>query len=408
MAVASKDILYAVQRRRVSYSRSDNPTLQFLHTSQSLPFTTQPYRDLVDKPGWKALVEKKLDASNPYTRYDVKQIPGVFRSYESGVSSGVKFVCNGDFVFTTDPSFLVSTADDNALRDLALARLKRKLSSRTNQVNVMIPLVEIRELRSVIRAIAYSTMDLIVALINIKKTKGKSAYKFAAHAWLAFSFGIRPTLIEANEILESIDSFIQKSGDGKFTDYGAAKKMWKTSATRTAAFGYNSTATFAGELFHQLSYRYTCGYSTPLKAANNYRLEDQFGLNFGAMVPAVWELTPFSWVFDYFSTIGAYLDDAFIADLTQTIYVVLTKKYVCNATFPVGRTVHGFNQSGYSSLTGRNHGFKAVYVQRTPLSSLPVRSLRFKTSDEIGKNAVNKLLNLTSVLVGGKAHSNRL
>lgn len=48
------------------------------------------------------------------------------------------------------------------------------------------------------------------------------------------------------------------------------------------------------------------------------------------------------------------------------------------------------------------------YTSRTLLSQLPSRQLRFKSVDEIGKNAINKVLNLASILVGGKAFSNRI
>jgi len=40
-----------------------------------------------------------------------------------------------------------------------------------------------------------------------------------------------------------------------------------------------------------------------------------------------------------------------------------------------------------------------LYFDRSKLSSLPYGSFRFKSVDEVGKNAVNKLLNLSALLI---------
>lgn len=399
---------YLAESRQVLYTRSDTPGVQTFSTRKVNPLVVSSYRDLVDRPDWKVLVSKRLNASNPYTRYEVKIIPSHFLTKEVGRMSNVLFNCDGSLVCSIDPTYLLNKADDNALMDLALARLKQKLSNRSNQVNLIIPAVELGELRGTIKAIAYSAVDLVHALIQIKKTKGKSAAQFASHAWLQWSFALSPTIAEAQEITESIDTFIQRSGGDSFTDYGAARKEWKSRSTAARAFGYNSTVELSGDLFHRLSYRYTAGYRTPLRGANDYSAREQFGLELGALVPALWELTAFSWLADYFGTIGAYLEDTFVSDQLNTDYVVRTKRYTCRGQYSPKSTYVGFNNGGTAYVSGRSPSFEVTETIRTPLAQLPRRQLRFKTVDEIGKNAINKVLNLGSILVGGKALSNAI
>ena len=160
-------------------------------------------------------------------------------------------------------------------------------------------------------------------------------------------------------------------------------------------------------LQHRLSYRYTAGYKLPFRSSNDYSVGKRYGLEIGALVPTLWELTAFSWLFDYFTTMGDYLEDTFITDLAQPIYVVLTKKYTCSGRYDVLPAVGSWVKSSY--IEGEQSTFDWTFVKRSSSGiSVPNRQLRFKTADEIGKNAVNKVLNLSSILVGGKAFSNRI
>jgi len=287
--------------------------------------------------------------------------------------------------------------------------LKKKLSSRSNQMNVLIPAVELHELRDTIRFLAFSATDLVYALLEIKKSKGKSAYKYAADAWLQYSFAIKPTLPDFKQIRESIDAFLKSSGDSKYTDYGAAKKVDRILNSRTFSFGLPSANQNANLLINRsLSYRFTCGYNVPMRGGNNYGADIQFGIEPGALIPALWELTSFSWLVDYFTTVGAFLDDTFVTDPVNTIYVNETKRIICDGHYALNlpTTAGGKLYNAYTS--GEGSSFRISYTKRSVLASLPTRSLRFKSADEISANAINKLLNLGSILAGGSSLSKGL
>lgn len=374
------------------------------------PCRLEEHRHLGNNPDWRVQVLKSENATTLYTRriIDFKPRSTLVTTQELIPGNSEKVSSVSRIRFANDPSdFVLENEEDTALRDLALKRLKQKLSSRSNQMNLLVPAAEIRELRGSIRAIAYAGIDVLKALIEIKKTKGKSAFQYASHAWLQFSFAISPTVGEVSDICGSIDDYLNDASGGRYTDYGAARKEWNTSAQTSVISAYGGNSPVKMQMRHKLSYRYTAGYKLPFRSSNDYSVGKRYGLEPGALVPTLWELTPFSWLYDYFTTMGDYLEDTFITDLAQPIYVVLTKKYTCHGAYNVLPAVGSWVKSSY--IEGEQSSFDWTFVKRSSSGlTVPQRQLRFKTSDEISKNAVNKLLNLSSILVGGKAFSNRI
>jgi hypothetical protein len=254
-------------------------------------------------------------------------------------------------------------------------------------------------MRGLLRALALSATDMIRALIVIKKSKGASAFQYASHAWLTWSFAVKPTVLEIQEVAQSIETFMAEQ-NAKFTDYGASKKQWITRAKQSSNTAYGTDAEWSAQLLHTLSYRYTCGYHPKVRSANDYGYGAHYGLEFGAMVPALWELTPFSWLWDYFGTMGDYLEDVFVSDSVNTIYVNLGRKYSVSGSIALDIRANELTTEMYKRV--KPGAFDFMQFDRSILSQLPTRQLRFKTTDEIGKSAVNKLLNLSSVLVGSR------
>jgi len=390
------------------YERGDTHVLTPWNSLSTGACSPYPKITGVLNPDYKVLISKRKDASGAYFRRQIVFVPKPVKLSHVYFNAGfnTNIYADGKMLYLLDPSTDEQSQDDLALKDLALGRLKRKLSSRSNQMNVMIPAVELREFRDLIKSLTFATTDLFHALISIKKSKGKSAAQFASHAWLNWSFALNPTLSDIKQLASTIDTSIKKSGGESFTDYGAAKKEWRSNWRGSNSSLYGCNSELINQVSHKLSYRYVAGYTTPLRSANNYNALDDFGLNVGSLVPALWELTAFSWLVDYFGTVGAYLEDTFVADGVNTFYVNCTKRYVYEGRLDIGRPLYGgTNTYGQSSLVGSRCTLSIT--DRSTLANLPTRSLRFKTADEIGKNAMNKLLNLGSILVGGRALSNK-
>lgn len=303
----------------------------------------------------------------------------------------------------------VEESEDASTRDLAVARLKRKLADRSNQMNTLVPMAEIKELRGLIRSLCLSSIDLVKMLLEIKKSKGRSAAKFASHAWLTFSFGLKPTVQDIDQLTSTINDIIMERGGENFTDYGAARKTWKSSVRGTTSSTAYCNSKWYGDMNHKLTYRAVAGYRTPIKSANVYDVADSLGLSFTSLPAVGWELIPFSWIVDYFTTTGAFLDDTFTSDGNTVIYCNVTSKYVCKGVYSASAPDISAWPRGSSTSGGSGSSFEWTLINRQNLgTTLPNRTLRFKTADEIGSNSVSKLLNLASVLVGGKAFSNNM
>jgi len=358
-------------------------------------------------PGWKGVIAKGLDATNPYKKerftYKPETIRGSNVTFPFKMDPAINYnvtshdLSIGRAIF---PSSQIFTSDDVGLRDLALARLKRKLSSHTKEFQALVPLAEVRDLRTTIVGVANQTMAIVKDLMRLKRggLPPQDLHKRAADAWLTWSFGISPTLSDIENLQQSIATYLA-ANDYSVVLVGASKKDWKSSykwENQVALYNANLTTVLDG--YHQLSYKYTAGFNLDIKSANNYGLSSHLGFEWTALPSVAWELTAFSWIFDYFSTVGAFLEDAFQSSPTTTRYILLNRRYNFEGQ------ISGYYTPDRSlcimerevCIPGKVTFFS---LDRSKLPALPTRSLRFKSVDEIGVNSVARLLNLASLLV---------
>lgn len=293
------------------------------------------------------------------------------------------------------------SATHDGTRDLALARFKNKLRSAVGDKNLIVPLVELRELRGTLRSTANMATNLMETLITIKRTRGRSAINYASDAWLNFSFGVKPLVNDAKEICETIETILLKADPSQRIEAGA-RRDWSSGRKVPGLIGAgNASIETSQDFHHTLTYKYIGGFDLSRQAANDYGVGSQFHLELGALIPAFWELVPYSWVVDYFTTMGAYLDDTFTASPGVSKYICLNRTYTCRL---IENTKHIQQKPivfpGTDLITSQQPGLIDVQYfefERTSIGALPSRSLRFKSVDEVGQNAINKLLNLASV-----------
>lgn len=375
-------------------------------SANQFSFATE-YIDRNSNPSWKIQLAKGQDASTSYTRRGGFLDPALLVG--STLTVGPRVLGNPSYRITgknlmlwPGPSIPVNQPqEDAALSDLALTRLKRKLSSQAGSFKALVPLAELRELRRTIVDTAHSSLALVHTLLNIRKTK-RDAFKRASEAWLNWSFGISPTISDANKLINSIGSFLDRK-DHNLRLTGIASKTWHTGIKGSVPGGqtgcYNAPVTGDAFSVHTLSYKYIAGFDLKLLSGNTYGISDHFGLELGELVPTFWELVPYSWLIDYFTTMGAFLDDAFTSPPGTSKYVVRCKRYTHKSDLYIRHTL---TNSGEVYLTSERcvpgEYFWYEFV-RTPLTSLPRTALRFKSLDEVGLNAVTRLLNLTSLLI---------
>jgi hypothetical protein len=284
--------------------------------------------------------------------------------------------------------------DDPALSDLALTRLKRKLKKQIGSFDSLVPLAEIRDLRTTVSGIAELTTTLVKELIDIKRSRGKSAFRYASKAWLTYGFGVRPMLSDADSLCKAVASYLERT-DRSVRLVGSAQRDWVSYGTN-----FSVTSNKLGALnnrwalHHTLSYRWIALFYLPLKSANNYGAGTHFGVTLPSVLPAAWEATAFSWVVDYFVNVGEFLEDRFTSPPGETVYVLRDLRYTVD-----GDATSWHTPSKVLTSSGGDMSFRFFYFWRQPQgTTLPHVGLRVRSVDEVGKFGVSKLLNLVSIL----------
>lgn len=295
---------------------------------------------------------------------------------------------------------------DSTLQSIAVHKVKDKLRNANSNYQAAVPLAELSELRSTIRSSANLTIGFLNRLRDLKDTvrNPKQQWRYAQDFWLNYSFGINPLVGEAKAIAEAIAAY-QLKADATIHVHGSAEKEELSSLDlgvgEYACDGYYYTG--KRTIQTKLSYRVKGGFRPLITSSNNYGATEWFGISasqlFVSLPIVLWELTPYSWIVDYFSNVGQFLEDSFQSPGNNTIYLVSTRRYevkVVDQWQPaLSGGIPGWKLQNISSGFSTLHRVK---YDRTVLGALPYPSLRLKTTDEVGTFAVKKVLNLASLL----------
>jgi len=357
---------------------------------------------------WRIKISKQQNATLDYTMskwcYLVPYLISARSSYWSKVGqdtfSGILFRTG---VSATN---LISPSGDSALMDQALARFKRKLSGSIGNAELMIPAVELKELRRSIRSTAGFASELITSLARARKTRGRSLLRFYQEQWLNFSFGVSPMISDTMKALESVNNYLSRPQNLKRIHASSRKEWLSASRLEQGEYLPGFNLDLNSRLEHSLSYTYSAAVDFGLVCGNNYSLGEHLGFSeIPRRLPALgWELFPFSWVLDYFTTMGAYLSDTFELPPGSTVYLCRSRLYKVRCeTVPSFSVYKVADRTSHALMLSKLEPGEWEYVQfvRVGLDQLPHRALRIKSVDEVGRSAVNKLLNLTALLKPG-------
>jgi hypothetical protein len=366
--------------------------MSFLDDNYAMTIGTNG-RTASNHPEWKTLVAKGSNATYPYARQIAYYTP--IRYYGQAEDKNYLSSCYG--ALAGGSLVLEEATNAERLSDIAISKLKNKLNGYIGKAELAAPLAESREIHRLVRQINSLGMDALKALLAAKKTGGKSALKFASDAWLGFGFGVNPLLQDLAKGADAIAKYTTRL-DGSVRVTGTAT-MDYTSSVKTGdeIIAFGAAMRVDSMAYHQHGVRFVAGADLNLRSAASYSVANHLGLKLGALPGVLWELTAFSWVVDYVATVGPWLDDMFYTLPGVVKYISKNTKYQCETTFlPRVVTDPGFTFSG--KVTKGYHDY--VSFSRVSLANLPFRALRIKSTDEIAKYSLTKLLNLGAVLGG--------
>lgn len=356
-------------------------------------------------PGWRDRVAKKLDASTPYTRIIVDYDgPAKVKVETLGVSPPLNYKLKSTGAWTLVGAINPMYTTDTETYNRALARIKRMLSSRTGNMAAMAPLAEVRELGGLVRQMTYLGLEFTKAVLDAKRSKGRSVWNELGDLWLGFNFGLRPLVADVGNLGNAIASYIARND---------LSERLAATASKVGQYNYTPSSSFPGMLpigvqsvekrasaQYNLSYRFVGGFDVALRSSNQYSMLDHLGLGLSQIPATLWELTAFSWMYDYFTNIGDFLSDVFQSPPGQTRFLVCNRRYTLGVQHSF-RCIPGTITSTGCITTKNIPGYcnlKYVEFQRTPLSQLPHAGLYIKSFDSQAAFGVSKLLNLVSVI----------
>lgn len=303
-----------------------------------------------------------------------------------------------DDLLWAGPIGIPNKLEDSTLRDQALTRVKRRINNMTESYQSLIPLAELRELRGLVGSMTHVTTDTVKMIADLRRTKGRSLFTHVSKLWLTYSFGISPMMRDARDLSRSIWTYLT-SGDKLDRVQGTASKTVSSLDSGSGVTGgVNCPVKYTIATQSYLSYRFIGGWKFNLRSSNDYNALAHFGITPPALVPALWETTAFSWVADYFSTLGDFLEDQFVGHAGSPVYIVENRKSLVKTQCThVHFTTHP--EIAILENTPGTCDMERWDFQRSLYSGLPSRILRWKTMDEMGLNGVTKLLNLAAVLM---------
>lgn len=196
-------------------------------------------------------------------------------------------------------------------------------------------------------------------------------------AWLAWAWGVKPLFQDISEINTALDSYRDGSkikvtairGDGMenvHVSNGQLVPAWLYA-------GNHGVYRQEGVMKRTLSVRYRAGVATVPTGPGG--LLTQFGFDPFDIVPAVWEVVPYSHIVDYFTGVGEQLDAMRLAMAAPT----WGYRTVRNVSTRVDGGLIVKADPGYTvTASGGLTETQAVFVSRSRLTQMPLPIFHFR------------------------------
>jgi len=239
--------------------------------------------------------------------------------------------------------------------------------------------------------------------------------KAVSGSWLEVQFGWKPLISDTKAIAETIGKLMFRPPPRDRISFQSRERVENVGNTSNFVYvtsnlvGYQNTNTVT-----ERTVRYICGMETNATIASSAvsGLIDACGFNPSDFVPALWEVTPWSFVVDYFTNVGDIIEAA-VTDTKAVKWIVRTERVYTVQTTSTQQV------SSQGRLTALNPGYREVMnsfgtfgsvklarrtVVRTIPASLGIPTLKFTHPGE----SFGKMANLLALAAQRRKGLNNL
>lgn len=373
-------------------------------------------------PTWRADIRAGKSATTEMygTRFSRKQKYGSVSYRHTGGSSSRwsgQLLWNDVSLPNSADSSLVTIADNRAIADLV-----KKYRERSRDFQAIPFFGEFREM---VRGVARPSRLLKEALEQIQgrslKKLGLAARRPRSYSvrtllhdladdWLSWSFNISPTLHDLDDALKAARHLAsgRTFENVRVRGFGASEDA----SVSVIQSGYNAGSVLPNSAVaidfivkQSASVRYEFAFSagTP---SGELTVPQTVGTTLSDFVPGLYEIIPYSWLFDYFANMQDILDAWSLGQVRWAWGQRTTRSsrsHEARSMRPVNPELSAGGYTAYTEASGGQLKLSRTDVVRVPLTSVPVPTFNF----EIPGMGSRKWLNLLA-FVSGRKEARRL
>jgi hypothetical protein len=387
---------------------------RYLHSNYQTPFDFTDVSEIISRngsgtkrAGWKKYSQPNRSAPTGYSmRWDeYRKVRVILNHTETGPNGlgGTQFNYSYQQYWSTGDPYTIR--DQSVLSDTgykAKARLFDKLKGEgTNVANMLGERKQIvKSVESLLNTIVYTVRDLRRGNVTsaIRRMGGDPLTaralrkKDIANQWLSLQYGWKPLLSDVYGLVQGLHKRVQTN---PWTVMKVSAKARSTKASPELGGGIAGNKSRGTLVTDALT-----GYMIRVKP--DERIAELAAL--GVTNPAVvaWEITPWSFVVDWFIPIGTYLEQFTAADgwvfLDGCVSTLVRVRESVEGNWQNNYTTAGWNYTDMRNISG---DFRTAVFTRSVLSSIPIPELpRFKNPISVGH--IENSIALLSQLFGRK------
>lgn len=365
-----------------SYNGQFNALSPYLVLSATQNFVR--LRDGVSVPKWQEKIKNHEDATSNFNgTYDtldiIGDVSGVFKytcdSTGFPTPHGPKVVeerLTGSFIGTkalANPYYgsgFVGNADGRASN-----KFLSEVRATQSQFSAPTFLGELRETQRMLRRPAAALWENLLGYeAGLKKAKRRNPKRWIysiPDLWLEHSFGWRPLMMDIEDAWNTLLTFLDQEHVKHISKAGVDNRHVDDTYQQATPNGL-SFAQVTGRRIRREEAIVRYRGDVVVQAATTFADKAaRWGFNPSEFVATAWELLPWSFLVDYFTTIGDFID----ASGARTSSL----KWVCKTVRKKSRDYWVLSYDPIATTSGLNANFKASIVANASLSKSPAQAI---------------------------------